>query len=58
MGNNFKLFIRLQETKHSAVTIERLTRAIEARFGKQTQIKLEHKGGLVNVYLCMPQNRG
>ena len=53
--NDFKLFTRIQDSKHSLETLRLITKSVEARFGEAAQIKTEHKGNLVNVYIKLPQ---
>lgn len=49
--NNFKLFMRIQENKHSLDTLRTITKAIERRFGEHAQVKVEHRDSLINIYL-------
>ena len=49
--DNFKLFSRIQDNKHSLEALRTMTRALEARFGERTQVRAEHKDGLINVYV-------
>ena len=53
--NDFKLFTRIQDSKHVLEILRLITKSVEARFGEATQIKTEHKGNLVNVYIKLPQ---
>ncbi len=53
--NDFKLFTRIEDTKHSLETLRLITKSVEARFGEATQVKAEHKDNLVNVYIKLPQ---
>ena len=58
MQDNFKLFTRIQDNKHSLEALRTMTRAIEARFGERAQVKAEHKAGLINVYVKIVQHKG
>ena len=53
--NDFKLFTRIQDSEHALETLRLITKSVEARFGEAAQIKTEHKGNLVNVYIKLPQ---
>lgn len=53
--NDFKLFTRIQDSKHALETLRLITKSVEARFGSAAQIKTEHKGNFVNVYIKLPQ---